>query len=161
MTTAAAAIVPKPSKVRSKITNDPSQRHGRSAEARRVKDLFASYIAALGGPVDVATQALVLSAAEHVAIAERTRADVIAGKLAPTEAVRSQGAADRALRRIGLNRPATPPRKTFQEKMAEAEAALRAAEARAVADAAQAPQAALESGHRTDAPGSQSDGVAA
>ena len=29
----------------------------------------------------------------------------IAGKVAPTEAVRTQGAADRALRRIGLNKP--------------------------------------------------------
>lgn len=106
MSPASPALAAAPSKVRSKITNDPSQRHGRSAEARRVKDLFEGYSSALGHPADVATQALILSAAEHVAIAERTRAAVIAGKIAPTEAVRSQGAADRALRRLGLNKVA-------------------------------------------------------
>ena len=157
MSSASPALAVTPSKVRSKITNDPSQRHGRSAEARRVRDLYASYLAALGGPTDVSTQALILAAAEHVAIAERTRADAIAGKT--VDVVRTEGAANRALKRIGLNKAAPPPKgKSFIEKLEEKEAAV---QARAAANAADGVDAASDSDERTGEVPSQADGVAA
>ena len=100
-----------PSKVRSKITNGPSQRHGRSAEARRVKDLFVCYLDALGNPADVATQALILAAAEAVTIAENARRDHLAGKVGVgmNDVVRAEGAPNRALKRLGLNKPTPKP----------------------------------------------------
>src|SRR5690348_1914757 len=104
MSSASTALATSPSKVRSKITNDPAQRHGRSAHARRVRDLYAAYMAALGAPIDVPTMALALAASEAVTIAERARADHLAGKIALSEVVRAEGTAARALRRIGLNK---------------------------------------------------------
>jgi len=77
MSSASAALAATPSKVRSKINNDPAQRHGRSVEARRVRDLFAAYSATPGNPTEVVTQALVLAASEAVAIAELTRASYL------------------------------------------------------------------------------------
>jgi hypothetical protein len=118
MSSASTALVSLPSKVRSKITNDPSQRHGRSAEARRVRDLYVSYHAALGHPPDVGTQSLILDAAESVVIAERARADVIAGNGGDlTNVVRVEGMAARALRRIGLNKVATPAPLSLQDQL--------------------------------------------
>jgi hypothetical protein len=148
MSPASPALAVAPSKVRSKITNDPSQRHGRSAEARRVKDLFAAYIAALGGPTDPPTMALVLSAAEAVTIAETARGDLIAGKGDLALVVRAEGTAARALRRIGMNKITPPPRKSFMEKMQEQEAARQAAEARPVAIAAEGADVTVESDQR-------------
>lgn len=149
MSIASAAIEIVPSKLRSKITNDPSQRHGRSAEARRVKDLFYGYSAALGNPSDTPTMALILSAAEAVTIAEKTRADHIAGKIVLNEVIRAEGAANRALKRLGLARPTPPKRKTFAEKMAEIEASQRAAEARTAADGVEGVETAAISDQRT------------
>jgi hypothetical protein len=156
MSLASAVLAPMPSRVRSKITNDPAQRHGRSAEARRVKDLFAGYSAALGNPSDAPTTALILAAAEAVTIAEIARRDHIAGKVDLNSVIRAEGAANRALKRLGLAKPATAPRKTFTEKMMEAEAA-KAAEAGTATDA---PPSALTT-PSSDEPGSQAEGAAA
>ena len=99
-----------------------------------MRDLFAAYSAALGSPGDVGTQALILAAAEAVTIAERTRADHLAGKTDLDSVVRAEGASSRALRRLGLNRAAPPPpRKSLAETLAEIEATQRAAEADAEA----------------------------
>ena len=149
MSPASLALAPTPSKVRSKITNDPSQRHGRSAEARRVKDLFAAYIAALGGPNDPPTMALVLSAAEAVTIAETARAHHIAGKGDLTLVVRAEGTAARALRRIGMNKIVPTPRKSFIESLQEQEAARQATEACVEADAPGGAEIVATSDQRT------------
>jgi hypothetical protein len=130
-------LVGVPPKTRAKATNDPLRGRGRSPEARRLRDLFRSYLMQLGSPTDAATQALILAAAEAVVIAEGARADMLAGKGGAGDAVvRLENLADRKLRRLGLNKPTTPPRKSFMEKMAEHEAAQRAAEARTEADLA-------------------------
>jgi hypothetical protein len=109
MSSASPSLVRRPSKIRSKITNDPTARHGRSAEARRVKDLFASYMLALGSPADDGTVAMVLAAAEAVTIAENARRDHLAGKIGVNDMIRAEGASNRALKRIGLNKPTPKP----------------------------------------------------
>ena len=117
MSSASPSLVRRPSKIRSKITNDPTARHGRSAEARRVKDLFASYMLALGSPADDGTVAMVLAAAEAVTIAENARRDHLAGKIGVNDMIRAEGASNRALKLIGLNktvpRPAGPTLNEF------------------------------------------------
>jgi len=117
MSPESTALVVAPPKTRSKITNDPSQRHGRSAEARRVRDLFQGYMAALGDPIDAPTQALILAAAETVTIAENARRDHLAGKIGVNDVIRAEGASNRALKLIGLNktvpRPAGPTLNEF------------------------------------------------
>jgi hypothetical protein len=79
-------------------------RHGRSAEGRRVRDLYAGYVAALGGPADVPTLALILAAAEAVALAEVARRECLGGMTAAGAelVVRLENTANRSLRRIGL-----------------------------------------------------------
>jgi hypothetical protein len=109
MSPESTALVVTPSKTRSKITNDPSKRHGRSAEARRVRDLFQGYMAALGDPMDAPMQALILAAAEAVTIAENARRDHLAGKIGVNDMIRAEGASNRALKRIGLNKPVSKP----------------------------------------------------
>ncbi|WP_342711436.1 hypothetical protein AAFG13_06080 [Bradyrhizobium sp. B124] len=126
-------IVPALSRVRSRTTNSPADRLGRTAQARRVKDLYAGYLDALGNPADVPTLALVLAAAEAVAIAEVARAAYLDGKGDLNAVVRAENTANRSLKRIGLAKPSATakPKKTFAERMADADAARRAAEAAA------------------------------
>jgi len=121
----------------SATTNNPvrARTNGRSAEGRRVRDLFRSFAEKLGNSNDVGTQAMILAAAELVTAAERARRDHLDGRLALTEVVRVENLAARALRRIKLDKPAETPRKGFAEKLAEREAAARAAEAAAPGDA--------------------------
>lgn len=159
MSVTSATLVAVPSKVRSKITNDPSQRHGRSAEARRVKDLFAGYSSALGNPVDAPTTALILAAAEAVTISEIARRDCIAGKTDINQVIRAEGAANRALKRLGLAKPALPPRKSLIEKLTEQEAVRKAAEARTAADAAKASTTAAGADQRASGAGLQAGGA--
>jgi hypothetical protein len=106
MSSASAAIAAAPSRIRSRITNSPELRHGRSAEGRRVRDLFRAYAAALGNPQDDGTLALVLSAAEAITISEIVRADYIAGKADFKTITSAENAANRALKRLGLAKPA-------------------------------------------------------
>jgi hypothetical protein len=102
-------IIPRSRANRSATTNDPAMRHGRSAEGRRVRDLYAGYVAALGGPTDVPTLALVLAAAEAVALAEVARRECLAGMTGVNAelTIRFENSANRALRRLGLAK-ATP-----------------------------------------------------
>ena len=96
---------------RAAITNSPSQRHGRTASGRRVKDLYAGYLAALGHPGDVPTQALALAAAEAVALAETARAECLAGLNGVNGelCIRFENSANRALRRLGLAKVTPKP----------------------------------------------------
>ena len=113
---------------RSRVTNDPTSRHrGTTADARRVKDLFLSYLGRLGHPVDAATQAAVFAAADLAVTAEKTRAKVLAGgddRSALNELVRVQNMADRALRRLGLSTQSNTPRHvSLRERLARKAAA--------------------------------------
>jgi hypothetical protein len=113
-------IAARPRAVRSAVTNNPAMRHGRTAEGRRVRDLYAGYLAALGGPVDTPTLALILAAAEAVAIAEIARRDCLAG-LTGTKAevsIRLENMANRSLRRIGLAGVAKAPKLTIEQQLA-------------------------------------------
>jgi hypothetical protein len=50
---------------KSRTTNNPLRRaNGNTAQGRRTRDLFRSYLSQLGNPADAATQAGVLAAAE-------------------------------------------------------------------------------------------------
>jgi hypothetical protein len=124
--TVRAGSVAAKSKVRSRVTNNPSTRHGRSPEARRVRDLYGSYMAALGNPVDPATQALALSAAEAVVICEVARRDLLGTMTAAgaESLVRLENTANRSLKRIGLAKAAPKPKGlSFRERLEAAELA--------------------------------------
>lgn len=124
------------SRVRSRTTNAPADRLGRTAEARRVRDLYAGYSKDLGAPTDVSTQALILACAEAMAVAEKARADYLAGRSADLNGViRAENTANRALKRLGLAKPSLAPRKSLLEKMTDKEAAQRAGQARIAARA--------------------------
>lgn len=151
--TAAAAKLPTGN---SEITNSPLSRwNGNTATGRRARDLFRAYLSTLGNPADTPTLALVLAAAEQTVIAENARRDHLDGKLVLSEVVRAEGMAARALRRVGLNKPLPPARKTLIEKLTEQEAARRAAEARASADAAKGAATGAGADERASATGSQ------
>ena len=75
-----------------------------TARGRRVADLAGAYAAALGSPDDVGRQAQIVGAAELQVIAEEARAAALANpRTADLDAiVRIQGAADRAVRCLGI-----------------------------------------------------------
>jgi hypothetical protein len=119
-------------------TNTPLSRwSGRSTTGRRCRDLFRSYLKQLGSPTDPATQAAIMALAEQVVIAESARSECLAAggltKISLELVIRAENLANRTLKRLKLDKPATAPRKTFMEKMIEREAAQKAAEAKAAA----------------------------
>jgi hypothetical protein len=155
MTNPRTANVAVASKVRAKTTNDPmrSGRLGRSAEARRVRDLFRSYVATLGNPLDPGTIALALAAAEQVVIAECARRDHLSGKVDLDAVVRAENMSARALRRLGLNKPTAKPRGPSLREIAAkynnpSIAQNTAAAAEAAADERPAREASSQSGVR-------------
>jgi len=88
---------------RSRITNDPARRHrGTTADGRRVRDLFLSFMSALGNPQNANLQANCLKAARLVVAAEIAGARIIEASGDLNEMVRIENAADRAVRRLGL-----------------------------------------------------------
>jgi hypothetical protein len=120
-----------PASSRSAATNRPASRfNANTATGRRCRDLFRGYLSQLGSPADAPTQALVLSAAEAIVLAEIARKDCLAGMngMNAELMIRLENTANRALRRLGLAKAAPPPpRKSIVERLAEAEA--RAADA--------------------------------
>ncbi|GAA0024113.1 hypothetical protein BDS110ZK23_20570 [Bradyrhizobium diazoefficiens] len=151
--TAAAAKLPTGN---SEITNSPLSRwNGNTATGRRARDLFRAYLSTLGNPADTPTLALVLAAAEQTVIAENARRDHLEGKLVLSEVVRAEGMAARALRRVGLNKPVPPPRKSLMEKLTEQEAARKATEGRPAADAAKGAETTASAAERASADASQ------
>lgn len=112
---------------RSAATNRPSSRWRlKTARGRRCRDLFKGYMTQLGNPTDDPTVALIVAAAEAIVLAEDARQECLAGMngLNAELMIRCENSAARALRRLGLNRAAPPaPRKSFTERMNEAEAA--------------------------------------
>jgi len=98
-----------PKRLRARRTNDPCAGLGRNtATGRRIADLVRSYLRALGNPTDIGRQAEVIAAAEMQVLAEEARAAALREpEKADLDAiVRIQGAADRALRRLGI-KPST------------------------------------------------------
>ena len=98
-----ARSVELPSRQRSRRTNRPIAA-GNSSTSRRVRDLTAAFLSALGNPVDIALQAQAVAAAEMTAIAELMRERTLQGdEVDLVQLVRLQGAADRATRKLGLD----------------------------------------------------------
>jgi hypothetical protein len=86
---------------------------GRRCAARRVRDLTASFVAALGGAscVDAALMVNVKAAAELVCAAETARARMLRGETIDLgELVKLQNAADRAVRSLAIPPGAAKPR---------------------------------------------------
>lgn len=125
--------------VRSALTRNPFARlDGRSAEGRRARDLYRSYAHQLGGNLDAGTAALLLAAVEALLIAERVRADYLAGRASHDDVIRGEGASNRALRRLGLNKP---PKRSSAVRAADFQTEM----LRLAQDAVQAPAAASPS----------------
>jgi hypothetical protein len=105
---------------RARRTNDPlAGANLNTATGRRVADLTRSFLAALGDPDDIALQAQAVAAAEMVVIAEAARAAALkSGHANLGELVRLQGAADRAVRKLGLDRKREPTGPTLSEYLA-------------------------------------------
>lgn len=76
-----------------------------TARGRRIADLVRAYLTALGNPIEVERQAEVIAAAELQVLAEEARAAALkqgGGDL--DQVIRVQGAADRAVRKLGIKR---------------------------------------------------------
>jgi hypothetical protein len=82
-----------------------------TARGRRIADLVRAYLSALGNPLDIERQAAAIAAAELQVLAEEARAAALKeGASADLDrVVRMQGAADRALRRLGIRPAAAGP----------------------------------------------------
>jgi hypothetical protein len=104
------AVAARPSRLRSRVTNGSKMvagLDGRSAEARRYRDLVISYADDLGG-ADKLTEAqrtLIAQAATLQVQSERVQAAVLRGDLVDVEQLtRLANAAMRILTRLGLKR---------------------------------------------------------
>lgn len=114
--TAARARNAEPARqLRAKRTNDPfAEISTNTARGRRVADLVRAYLRALGNPANIEQQAAVIAAAELQVLAEEARGAALneAGPTDLDQVIRVQGAADRAVRRLGIkfsNAPASGP----------------------------------------------------
>jgi hypothetical protein len=98
-------VTSKAKRQRASRTNRPLHIHDlHSPRGRRIADLAGAYAEALGNPADIATQSEIVAAAELTTLAEEARALALANPAtADLDAiVRVQGAADRAVRRLGV-----------------------------------------------------------
>ncbi len=119
---------PRPANCRTRISNKPRRMviDGRSQLGRRLHDLAESFAAQLGGwpALSDMMAANVRKASELTALAEQSRAEALRnGNIDPLALVRLEGAADRAVRRLGIklgNAPAPGP--TLAEYLASLEA---------------------------------------
>jgi hypothetical protein len=98
----APAVTPAAS--RAKVTNDPirARASGNSRQGRRLRDLYAAYMVALGHPAGPTTHAAVLAACELLVAAENARAALLAGNGDVDQVVRLENLAARAVRRLGI-----------------------------------------------------------
>jgi hypothetical protein len=101
---------------RSKVTNQPARLagvDGRSSDARRRRDLIMTYTDALGGADKVSAAAMndIVRAVDLVIIAEQARAKALRGADVDLgDLTRLEGAADRAVRRLGIKPGANAPK---------------------------------------------------
>jgi hypothetical protein len=109
----------------SRVTNQPHKLVGidnRSTRGRRRRDLIRGYIQALGGPEKVSSAVMldVTRAVDLVLIAEQRRADALRGvEVDMGDLVRLEGAADRAVRRLGIKPGAQPSGPSLADYIAE------------------------------------------
>jgi hypothetical protein len=96
---------------------------GRTLVAKRRRELIEIYMVALGGPAAVAGRLVVdvRRAAELVTLAEAERAKAMRGEPVDLSSlIRIEGAADRAVRRLGIKPGADQPKpKTLAEYAAQ------------------------------------------
>ena len=95
-----------PSRQRARRTNDPlAEIATNTARGRRVADLVRAYLRALGNPANIEQQAAVIAAAELQVLAEEARGAALkeTGRADLDQVIRVQGAADRAVRALGLD----------------------------------------------------------
>ena len=118
------AIAARPSRLRSRVTNGSKMvagLDGRSAEARRYRDLVISYADDLGG-TDKLTEAqrtLIAQAATLQVESERVQASVLRGELVDVEQLtRLANATMRILSRLGLKRERRDTTPTLDEYLA-------------------------------------------
>lgn len=90
-----------------------------TARGRRIADLARALSKALAEPTEVERQAAIVTAAELTVLAEQARADALNGAGDLEMVVRLQGAADRALRRLGLKATGAPRGQTLADYLAE------------------------------------------
>jgi hypothetical protein len=102
----ASTTEPSARRLRSRVTNRPFSRISRNtAVGRRVADLALGFIRALGNPDDVTLLADCVAAAELKVIAEQARARALRDRTVDADAIcRLEGAASRAVRRLGIER---------------------------------------------------------
>jgi hypothetical protein len=118
------AIVERSSRLRSSLTNDPLALRGidgRSAEARRYRDLVIAFVDDLGGAerASEADKALARQAAGAVVASEQMQAKIIAGQTVDYEqATRLGNAANRSLQAMRSRTKAAKPRKTLADHLA-------------------------------------------
>lgn len=122
-----------PSAARSQLVDKPPSRggtvDGRTLAARRRRELINAYTVALGGIEAISVSRLVdvRRAAELVALAESERAKALRGEAVDLSAlIRVEGAADRAVRRLGIKPGAVPSRPLTLAEYAKAKAAGKA-----------------------------------
>jgi hypothetical protein len=103
-------------KTRSRKTNQPHRVagfDGRTTEGRRRRDLIDGYAAAMGGMgrVSAAQMVDIARAADLVIIAEQARGKALRGaEVDLGDLTRLEGAADRAVRRLGIKPGANAPK---------------------------------------------------
>jgi hypothetical protein len=111
-----------PCRQRARRTNDPlADTNTNTARGRRIADLVRAYLRALGNPIEIERQAAVIAAAELQVLAEEARASALKqsnGGADLDQIVRVQGAADRALRRLGI-KPGKPAAPSLAEHLAK------------------------------------------
>jgi hypothetical protein len=139
-----------PASSRSAASNRPTSRwNANTAHGRRCRDLFKSFLKQAGDPTEPATQAAITALAEQIVIAEQARADCLAPggltKIAPGGktnlelAIRAENLANRTLKRLKLDK-VTSSTKGKSSMRDRAEAAQRAMDASAAADAPESQQ---------------------
>jgi hypothetical protein len=114
------ADLPKPQ--RAKRTNYPlAGVETNKAHGRRIADLAGAYFRVLGNPTGIEQQAAIVAAAELQVLAEETRAAALKqiGTFDLDQVVRVEGAAARALRRLGVDRKREPAVPTLAEHLAK------------------------------------------
>jgi hypothetical protein len=116
-----------PAAQRSRRSNSPfADIKTNTAAGRRIADLVRAYLTALGNPTSIEHQAEVIAAAELTVLSEEARTVALrdAGRADLDQVIRLQGAADRAVRRLGIKpgKPAAPV-ESFADIAARAQAA--------------------------------------
>jgi hypothetical protein len=110
-----------PKRQRARRTNDPlANLDMNTSRGRRTADLVRAYLGALGHPADIERQAAVIAAAELQVLAEEARAAALKeGAAADLDrVVRVQGAADRAVRRLGIKPGGAPKPPSIKDYLA-------------------------------------------